>query len=297
MNAAARTRRKLSVGAVGLAAAIAFAAGMTPASASAPTAIASPSLRDGEIVELWNYNSQHCLSVGAGSTAGGAGIIQWSCYGGAEQYWGLYPMPNSGGGYEIVNKNSGKCLADPASSPNAGVQLIQYGCDKGAEQTWYFDRNPDTSFAQMRNRASGLCAAVGASSTTPGAPVVPAAAWDALVRDHVEGVRLEVDRVDGHAQDLALPKAAAAAQVDHGLVPLGHAGPDGEDPFRRPGHDALVVHRRWTDRAGGARIPRKVPIVHGRAEGGTHVGVDRPGVRAADSVLLKLPQQRPRWRR
>ncbi|MBL1110600.1 RICIN domain-containing protein [Streptomyces sp. 5-8] len=87
MNAAARTRRKLSAGAVGLAAATAFAAGVTPASASAPTAIASPSLKDGEIVELWNYNSRHCLSVGAGSTAGGAGIIQWPCYGGAEQRW------------------------------------------------------------------------------------------------------------------------------------------------------------------------------------------------------------------
>ncbi|MFB7127222.1 RICIN domain-containing protein [Kitasatospora sp. NPDC056273] len=177
-STAARPRTRLGTGALGLLAALAFAVGATPASASAPTAAqrggaaSSPSVRDGEIVELWNYNSQHCLSVGAGSTAGGAGIIQWSCYGGAEQYWGLYPMPNSGGGYEIVNKNSGKCLADPASSPNAGVQLIQYGCDKGPEQTWYFGSNPDTGFAQISNRASGLCAAVGGSSTTPGAPVV-----------------------------------------------------------------------------------------------------------------------------
>ncbi|GGV12257.1 hypothetical protein GCM10010260_58620 [Streptomyces filipinensis] len=45
------------------------------------------SLKDGEIVDLWNSNSRHCLSVGAGSTAGRAGIIQWSCYGGAEQRW------------------------------------------------------------------------------------------------------------------------------------------------------------------------------------------------------------------
>ncbi|MFI6475402.1 RICIN domain-containing protein [Streptomyces sp. NPDC050516] len=176
-SATARTRTKVGAGIVGLAA-IAFAAGVMPASAAAPTAarqsggIASPAVRDGEIVELWNLNSQHCMSVGGGSTAGGAGIIQWSCYGGAEQYWGLYPVSNTGGGYQIRNKNSGKCLADPASSRNAGVQLIQYGCDNGPEQTWYFQTNPDTGFTQISNRVSGMCAAVGGSSTTPGAPIV-----------------------------------------------------------------------------------------------------------------------------
>ncbi|GAA3301772.1 hypothetical protein GCM10020295_45830 [Streptomyces cinereospinus] len=111
--------------------------------------------------------------------------------------------------------------------------------------------------------------------------------------DHVERVRLEVDRVDGHAQDLALAEPAAAAQVDHGLVTLGHGGPDGEDPLGRPRHDALVVDGRRPDRPGGTRVAGKVPVVHSRAERRPHVGVDRPGVRPADAVLLQLPHPVP----
>ncbi|MFF1615551.1 RICIN domain-containing protein [Amycolatopsis sp. NPDC058278] len=37
---------------------------------------------------ILNNNSGHCLSVeGGGSTSDGANAIQWTCNGGAEQYW------------------------------------------------------------------------------------------------------------------------------------------------------------------------------------------------------------------
>lgn len=117
-----------------------------------------------------NQNSQQCLAIGAASTAGGAGAIQWNCVAGAyEQMWSTDGPYWVGGEayYRIINHNSGKCLADPASNTNAGVQMIQYGCGSGHEQLWA----PD-SFDSFRNLASGLVLAVGGASQTPGAPVV-----------------------------------------------------------------------------------------------------------------------------
>ncbi|MEU9128401.1 RICIN domain-containing protein [Kitasatospora sp. NPDC048540] len=128
-------------------------------------------------------NDNKCMAIGAGSTAGGAGVIQWDCYGGGEQQWYAvgpwYPDNNRVPYYQIVNFNSGKCLADPGTSPYNGVQLIQYGCDGGPEQFWYLDADlvMGTAVQLIRYHSGprwnvGQCAADGASSTANGAPIV-----------------------------------------------------------------------------------------------------------------------------
>lgn len=137
---------------------------------------AAPASADTYWRELGNINSGQCLSVGAKSTAGGAGIIQWKCYGGKEQLWQRFGQWTDNHGTEwfyLRNQNSGKCLADPASSLNDGVQLIQYGCDNGEEQTWSYDWDPNIpGITYLVNYASLKVAAVGGRSTTMGAPVV-----------------------------------------------------------------------------------------------------------------------------
>lgn len=107
--------------------------------------------------------------------------------------------------------------------------------------------------------------------------------------NHVERVRLEVDRVDGDAENLALSEPAAGAQVGHRLEAPRHGRANSEDPFRRPRDHALGVHGRRPDRAGRTRVAGEMPVIHGRARCGAHVRVDRPGVRTPDAVLLKPP--------
>ncbi|MBS2531245.1 RICIN domain-containing protein [Catenulispora sp. NF23] len=122
---------------------------------------------------LQNKVSGRCMAIGAGSKAGGAGVIQWGCDGGKEQQWyengPWYPDGDGVAYYQIVNVNSHMCLADPGDSPNNNVQLIQYGCDGGPEQLWVV---LGTGTLMLEKYHSNQCAADGASSYNDGAPIV-----------------------------------------------------------------------------------------------------------------------------
>ena len=109
--------------------------------------------------------------VSGGSTAPGAGVLQWTWNGGHNQQW--YLLPTDGGFAEIVNRNSGQCLAAPGYG--AGQQLIQTPCTGGPLQQWYLDIYPGQSIQGQTeaiwNRATGLYADVSGASTSAGASI------------------------------------------------------------------------------------------------------------------------------
>lgn len=177
---ALRTRTKIIAVSVSMAALV-FGAGVGPSSAAEPhrAGVVSPQISDGQTFEYINKRSGHCISDPASSQGNSVGIIQYSCHGGAEQYWTIHFAGTYGGlkYWTLKNAASGKCLADPASSKADNVQLIQYDCDGGFEQEWAFYQNddPNTGFVAMINYVSQKCASVAAASTTPGAPIIQ---WD-----------------------------------------------------------------------------------------------------------------------
>ncbi|MBS2531246.1 RICIN domain-containing protein [Catenulispora sp. NF23] len=132
-----------------------------------------------QLFALGNIQSSKCLAIGAGSKAGGAGVIQWTCDSGNEQMWYAngpwYPDGDGVPYFQVVNYNSHMCLADPGDSPNNNVQLIQYGCDGGPEQLWFLGGataiEPNMLIVAQRYH-SNQCVADGASSSNNGAPIV-----------------------------------------------------------------------------------------------------------------------------
>jgi hypothetical protein len=84
--------------------------------------------------EVRAQHSSKCLDVTAANLADGAKVIQWSCWGGANQHWRLV---NVGGGfYEVRAQHSNKCLDVTAASLADGANVIQWSCWGGANQHW-----------------------------------------------------------------------------------------------------------------------------------------------------------------
>jgi hypothetical protein len=134
----------------------------------------------GNYFEIRNLNSGQCLAVGAGSTANGAGVIQWTCTGGNEQEWEFtdHKVVNGKDWYHVKNLNSGLCLAVPGGNTNPGYQLMQWPCGPWNDHYWYFDGGYYDDWGEYIPTYGDIfnennqCAAVGASSLTPGAPAV-----------------------------------------------------------------------------------------------------------------------------
>ncbi|MET9318225.1 RICIN domain-containing protein [Kribbella sp. NPDC003505] len=90
-----------------------------------------------------NAHSGKCLAIPNGSTADGAGAIQWTCgtnpRGGEgidDQRW-LVTWDVILGGYLVHNFRSDKCLAIPAGNTTLGVQAIQWSCANDLDQRWW----------------------------------------------------------------------------------------------------------------------------------------------------------------
>lgn len=89
----------------------------------------------------WYYNilashSNKCVDVRGASTSNGAEIIQWSCNGGDNQSWILYP--NGTGYYQIKSRISGKCIDVNGGSTADGANILQWDCHGGDNQLWGF---------------------------------------------------------------------------------------------------------------------------------------------------------------
>lgn len=79
------------------------------------------------------------VTGGAGATAEGTRIQQWSYSGGTNQQW--QPVALGNGYYRFVARNSGKCL-DTSTSTADGVQLAQYNCNGTPAQTFFLTQQP-----------------------------------------------------------------------------------------------------------------------------------------------------------
>jgi hypothetical protein len=86
-----------------------------------------------------------CISISWGSTAAGAGVIQWPCYGTGDQYWAMVNVGN--GYYQLVNYQSGMCMGVSSSSVAPGAQIVQWYCAGPGDQYWRFNApgNPRVS--------------------------------------------------------------------------------------------------------------------------------------------------------
>jgi hypothetical protein len=85
-------------------------------------------------VTIVSQNSGKNIDVSSGSTANGAGIVQYSSNNQSDQQWSL---ADAGGGYvKIINRNSGKLINIPGATTTQGTQLIQYTDDNSSKSQW-----------------------------------------------------------------------------------------------------------------------------------------------------------------
>jgi hypothetical protein len=123
----------------------------------------------GAYYRFLNVNSGQALDVNGGSTANGAGIIQWPQNGGNNQQWVI--AANGGGYYKITNRNSGQSLDVNMSSTANGAGIIQWPWNGGNNQQWQLTATSDGIY-KVLNRNSGLALDVNGASTTNGAGII-----------------------------------------------------------------------------------------------------------------------------
>ncbi|MDB5149665.1 MAG: hypothetical protein JWQ57_3685 [Mucilaginibacter sp.] len=123
----------------------------------------------GAYYRLLNVNSGQALDVNGGSTANGAGIIQWPQNGGNNQQWVI--AANGGGYYKVTNRNNGQSLDVNMSSTANGAGIIQWPWNGGNNQQWQLTATSDGIY-KVINRNSGLALDVNGASTTNGAGII-----------------------------------------------------------------------------------------------------------------------------
>ena len=105
-------------------------------------------------VQLVNKATASCMDVNGISTAVGAQIAQWYCWGGPNQLWNL--TSTAGGRYEFVSINSGLALDISGSATTAGAVTIQNTYHAFASQQWAVNKTSDGYF-NLVNGNSGQC--------------------------------------------------------------------------------------------------------------------------------------------
>jgi Ricin-type beta-trefoil lectin domain-like len=110
------------------------------------------------------------LDVAGGSTANGAGVIQWYGSFAGNQRWNVV---DQGDGTEtIVNQNSGKCLTTDGV---AGHQLYQFTCVGSPLQKWQSNMHTlgtPNNVSTIRNPSTGLNVDVNGASRWAGAKII-----------------------------------------------------------------------------------------------------------------------------
>ncbi|MBA2394871.1 MAG: RICIN domain-containing protein [Ktedonobacteraceae bacterium] len=116
---------------------------------------------------LVNRNSGKVLDVSGGSTANGAGVIQYMSHSSTNQQWSIVA---ASGYYKLVNVKSGKDLDVSNSSTANGGAIDQWTATGGANQQW--NLVPVGNYYELVNRNSGDLLTVNGDSMTNGASVV-----------------------------------------------------------------------------------------------------------------------------
>ncbi|GAB4004946.1 hypothetical protein GCM10029992_51380 [Glycomyces albus] len=91
------------------------------------------------------------LDVDQGSTANGAGLVQWSDTGATNQQFRF--LDAGGGYYRIQARHSGKVVDVAESSTANGAEIVQWDDHGGTNQQWQVDESG--GYATFINRASG----------------------------------------------------------------------------------------------------------------------------------------------
>ena len=116
--------------------------------------------------ETWN------ITGGVGATAPGDTLQIWN-YGGTGNTNALFSAKlGSSGSYTFVADNSGLCLDAP--SAGSGVQLVQSTCNSTSAQAFSLVPNSginSSSWLEVVNEGSGLCASAAGGSTANGTAV------------------------------------------------------------------------------------------------------------------------------
>jgi endoglucanase len=123
----------------------------------------------GAYYRFLNINSGQALDVNGGSTANGAGIIQWPQNGGSNQQWQI--TDNSGGYYKITNRNSAQALDVNMSSTANGAGIIQWPWNGGNNQQWQLT-STSAGIYKVINHNSSLALDVNGASTANGAVII-----------------------------------------------------------------------------------------------------------------------------
>lgn len=115
-----------------------------------------------------NRSSGKYLEIANGSTADGAGAVQYGFVGNPRQVWRI--GTSSGSYFYVTNKNSWKYLEIPSASTADGTQAGQWGPTSNATQEWSLV--PTTSgYYNVINRNSGKYLEVYQNSQADGAVV------------------------------------------------------------------------------------------------------------------------------
>jgi len=124
--------------------------------------------------ESWN------ITGGVGATAPGTPLQIWN-YGGTGNTNALFTAkPGSSGHYTFAADNSGLCLDAPSTS--SGVQLVQNTCNSSTAEAFSLVPNSGintSSWYEVVNEGSGLCASVAGGSTANGTAVEQLACTEA----------------------------------------------------------------------------------------------------------------------
>jgi hypothetical protein len=131
---------------------------------------APPSNPSPNWVNVVSKNSGKCLDVTGISTAPGAFLQQWSCWGGPNQAFLFTPVQ---GGYEVTSQNSGLQL-NVAGGPTYtfnGDNIIQWAYSGATNEI--FQLNPTSDgYYSITALSDGKCLEVAGASTADGAQVV-----------------------------------------------------------------------------------------------------------------------------
>jgi len=94
---------------------------------------ARAALSDGQVVRIVPAHSSKCFDVENGSTADGARIQQWDCWGAGQQsFLARWNSPDNS--WRFIANHSGKCLDVREAGTANGTPLQQWSCGGGSNQ-------------------------------------------------------------------------------------------------------------------------------------------------------------------
>ena len=111
--------------------------------------------------------SQKCLDV-AGGSADGMKLVQWSCHGGANQFFRIEPL--GGGAVRLVDQNSQKCVDVQESGSADGTPIQIWSCNGTGAQSFAIE-DAGSGGKRLRNTLSNKCVDVNRQSNADGATV------------------------------------------------------------------------------------------------------------------------------